>query len=107
MEISTDDLARILGRIEGKLDVQASATKRLEDSVASLDSKVTRRLDDHDQRLRELEIANPKKLAETVKSHEERIRKLETGEAKTGAVAGIASSVVVGAIIEFLRRMGH
>lgn len=100
MEISNNDLARILGRIEEKVDGHGKALTKLE-------TKVTERLDNHDERLRELEIANPKKLAETVKGHDERIRKLENGEAKNGAVAGIASSLVVGAIIEMLRRLGH
>lgn len=101
MQISNDELARILGRIEAKLDAHGAG-------LANLDEKVSRRLDEHDLRLREVEIANPKKLAETVKDHDQRIQALEKGAAKAGVLAGIGTSVVVGALIEFVRRqMGH
>lgn len=107
MQISNDDLARILGRMEGKLDAQATATKRVEDGLAALDVKVSRRLDDHDERIRELEVANPKKLAENVKNHEDRIRTLENGAAKAGVIAGVGSSLAIAAIVEvFKRKMG-
>jgi len=104
MQVNNDDIARILGRIEGKLDVQAESTKRLEGSLASLDVKVTQRLDYHEQRLRELEIANPKATAERVGEHEKRIQALENGAARSGAVAGIGASVAVAALIELLKR---
>lgn len=101
MQISNDELARILGRIEAKLDAHG-------DGLANLDAKMSRRLDEHDLRLREVEIANPKKLAEAVKDHDQRIQALEKGAAKAGVLAGIGTSVVVGALIEFVRRqMGH
>ncbi|MFZ6644436.1 hypothetical protein ACO0LO_01860 [Undibacterium sp. TJN25] len=104
MEVSNDDIARILGRIEAKLDEQAHTSKRLETGITSLDSKVSRRLDEHDLRLRELEVANPKKLAETVKAHEERIRELEKGSTRAGVLAGFGSSVALAAIIELMKR---
>lgn len=104
MQISNEDLARILGRIEGKLDEQANVSKRLEGSIASLDAKVSRRLDDHDQRLRELEVANPKEIAKQVAEHEGRLRALETGAAKSGAIAGVGASVAMAALIELVKR---
>jgi hypothetical protein len=104
MQISNDDLARILGRMEAKLDEQVHASKRMEGGLASLDSKVSRRLDEHDQRLRDLEIANPKKLGETVKGHDARIQALEKGAARAGVVAGIGSSVAIAALVEFMKR---
>lgn len=101
MQISNDDLARILGRIEAKLDAHGVG-------LTNLDEKVTRRLDEHEKRLREVEIANPKKLAEAVKDHDQRIQALEKGAAKSGVLAGVGTSVVVGALIELIRRqMGH
>jgi hypothetical protein len=104
MQISNDDLARILGRIEGKLDEQANASKRLEGGLANLEMKVGVRLDDHDARLRELEVANPKKLAETVAAHTARLQALEQGAAKAGVVAGVGSSVALAVLIELLKR---
>ncbi|WP_136414802.1 hypothetical protein [Herbaspirillum sp. ST 5-3] len=104
MQISNEDLARILGRIEGKLDEQTNVSKRLEGSIAGLDAKVSRRLDEHDLRLRELEVANPKALKDRVDNHEERIRSLENGAAKAGVIAGVGSSVAVAALIELVKR---
>jgi hypothetical protein len=104
MEVSNDDIARILGRLEAKLDGQVSATKRVEDSLAGLEAKVSRRLDDHDQRLRDIEQANPAKTAAAVKDLEARTRALEQGAARTGVFAGIGSSLIVAAIIEAFRR---
>lgn len=104
MQISNEDLARILGRMEGKLDEQVNVAKRLEGGLASLDSKVTRRLDDHDERLRKLEVANPEQIAKDVADHDKRIRALENGAAKAGVIAGVGSSVAVAAVVEFLKR---
>lgn len=107
MEISNDDLARILGRIEAKMDAQAHATLRLEGNLAALDAKVSERLDHHDVRLRELEKANPQALAEKVKGHEERIQALERGAAKAGVVAGVGSSLAMAALVELVKhKMG-
>jgi threonine synthase len=103
MEISNDDLARILGRMEAKLDQQASTSLRVENSLTNLDTKVTRQFAEHDQRLRELEVANPKRLAESVKGHEERIQALEKGAAKAGVVAGVGSSLAMAALIELVK----
>lgn len=108
MEISNDDLARILGRMEAKLDAQATTSARVEASLTSLDSKVTRQFAEHDLRLRELEVANPKRLAESVKGHEERIQALERGAAKSGVVAGIGSSLSIAVLIELIKfKMGR
>jgi hypothetical protein len=104
MEISNDDLARILGRMEGKLDAQVGSTKRVEEGLANLDVKMTRRLDEHDQRLRDLEVANPKAIAEAVQAHDKRIRALENGAAKAGVIAGVGSSVGIAVIVEVLKR---
>ena len=104
MEVSADDLARILGRMEAKLDAQANAIERVEDGLAGLDKKVSMRLDDHDRRLRELEVANPQELATKVKGHEERIQALERGAAKAGVIAGVGSSVAVAALVELFKR---
>lgn len=103
MQISNDDLGRILGRLEAKLDEQASAFKRVEDAVANVDCKVTQRLDEHDARLRRLEVANPKKLAQTVSEHTKRLEALEHGAVRSGVISGIASGVTVGALASLLR----
>jgi hypothetical protein len=103
MQISNDDLARILGRIESKLDAQAATTTRVEGGLATLDQKVSLRLDEHDQRLRELEIANPKQMTTTLHEHEERIQTLERNAAKAGAIAGVGSSLAVAALVELLK----
>lgn len=103
MQISNDDLARILGRIESKLDAQADATTRVEGGLASLETKVSVRLDDHDLRLRELEVANPKQLAAAIKGHEERIQSLERGAAKSGVIAGVGSSLAMAALLELIK----
>lgn len=103
MEISNDDLARMLGRMETKIDQQASTSLRVETNLASLDTKVMLKFAEHDQRLRELEVANPKRLAESVKGHEERIQALERGAAKAGVVAGVGSSLAMAALIELIK----
>lgn len=103
MQISNDDLARILGRMEAKLDQQTNTSLRVESNVASLDAKVTRQFAEHDLRLRELEIANPKRLAESVKGHEDRIQALEKGAARAGVIAGIGSSVAITALLELVK----
>lgn len=115
MEISNDDLARILGRMEAKLDAQVAMGIRTETALVNLDNKlstqigeldarVNRRLDTQEERLRKLEIANPEQIAEDVKDHEERLQALEKGAAKSGAVAGALSSLGVGVVAEILRR---
>ena len=103
MEISNDDLARILGRMEAKIDAQAGATMRVEEGLANLDAKVGLRLDQHDVRLRELEIVNPKKLAATVDAHGTRIDALEKGAARAGVIAGIGSGVAMAALVELVK----
>lgn len=102
--ISNDDLARILGRMEAKLDDQVSASKRLEEGLVTLDSKVGRRLDQHDLRLRELEVANPKKLAETVAGHALRLDALEKGAVRTGVIAGVGSGVAMAVLMELIKK---
>lgn len=102
--ISNDDLARILGRMEAKLDGQVSASQRVEDGLAKLDAKVARRLDEHELRLRDLEVANPKKLAETINGHTQRIEALEKGAARAGVVAGVGSGVAMAVLIELIKK---
>jgi hypothetical protein len=102
--ISNDDLARILGRMEAKLDAQGSATKRVEEGLSNLDAKVGLRLDQHDIRLRELEVANPKKLGETVANHALRIDALEKGAVRSGVIAGVGSGVVMAVLVELVKK---
>lgn len=104
MQISNDDLGRILGRIEAKLDEQASASKRVEEAVAGVDRKVAQRLDEHDLRLRKLEVANPEKIAQAVSDHAKRIEALEQGAARTAAIAGVGSAAVISVVIEFIKQ---
>lgn len=100
MEISNNDLARILGRMEEKLDAQTVG-------LAALDVKVSQRLDDHDRRLRELEVANPKAIGERVGEAERRIAALEADSARTGVIAGATSGLAVALVAEWLRhRLG-
>jgi uncharacterized membrane protein YccC len=103
MQISNDDLGRMLGRMEAKLDEQVSASKRVEEAVASVDRKVTQRLDEHDARLRRLEVANPEQLAKTLSDHTKRIESLEQGAARAGVVAGIASGLTVSVLAALAR----
>jgi transposase len=104
MQISNDDLARILGRLEAKMDEQARTSKRVEEAVASVDRKVAQRLDEHDARLRRLEVANPEKLAQAMAEHEKRIEALEQGAARNGVIAGIGSAVAMSALIELFKK---
>ncbi len=104
MQISNDDLARILGRMEAKLDAQTQSSIRQEGALASLDSKLTHRLDGHENRIRAIEITNPSQIADSVDAHEKRIRSLENGAAKAGVIAGIGSSVGIAVILEIAKR---
>lgn len=104
MEISNNDIARILGNIEANLATQMESSKRQEATLTSLDSKITQRLDGHEERLRTLEVANPAQIAKSVKDHEARLQSLERGAAKAGVIAGIGSSVGVAVIIEIAKR---
>lgn len=104
MQVSNDDLARILGRIEGKIDGLESASTRQESALRSLDDKLTERLDKQELRLRQIEITNPKQIGETVKKHEERISALENRAARAGVVAGIGSSIGIAVLVEFAKR---
>lgn len=103
MEIGNDDLARTLGRMESKLDEQVNTSKRVEGALVNLDLKITQRLNEHDERLRQLEVANPTKLAETVREHADRIQALEKGAVKTGLITGIGASVVIAAAVEMMK----
>jgi hypothetical protein len=103
LQVSNDDLGRILGRMEALLSEQVSATKRVEEAVANVDRKMTQRLDEHDVRLRRLEVANPEKIAEAVAAHGKRIEALEQTAARSGVIAGIASGVTVSALAAALR----
>ncbi len=103
VRVSNDDLARILGRIESKLEGISAAQVRTEGAVAALDIKLTSRLDSHDQRLRTLEVANPASLAEKVSKHEERIRSLEQSGVRTGMIAGAGVSLGVSLLVTALK----
>ncbi|WP_295756054.1 hypothetical protein [Undibacterium sp.] len=104
MEISNNDLARILGNIEAKVDVQMQALNRHENSLLRVEKALTERADGLDKRLREVELANPAELAKSIKSHSERLNILEQGSAKSGVIAGIGSSLGVAVIIEIIKR---
>jgi hypothetical protein len=104
MEISNNDIARILGNIESKLDAQMRSSDRHEQSLLRLEKTLTDRADDHDERLRALEVANPAQIAESVADHEKRLKSLEHGAARAGVVAGIGSSIGVAVIVEIAKR---
>ena len=104
MEISNNDIARILGNIEANLASQMESSKRQEATLTSLDHKISQRLDGHDERLRVLEQANPVELAKLIKAHGERISSLEHGAAKAGVIAGAGSALGVAVIIEIVKR---
>lgn len=82
MEISNNDLARILGNIEANVAAQMNSSVRQEAAIARLDEKMSKRLDDHEKRLRDL----------------------EKGAAKSGAIAGVGASLGVAVIIEIIKR---
>lgn len=103
MEISNDDIARILGRMEAKLDAQAQSSVRMEGALSTLDQKLTHRLDGHESRLRELEVINPKLIAETVADHDLRIQALERNAVKAGVIAGVASAAGIAVIVEYVK----
>jgi len=96
MEISNNDLARILGRMEEKLDAQTVG-------LTALDAKVSMRLDEHDRRLRELEVANPKAIGEKVEAAEKRLAALEADSARAGLIAGAGSGLAMALVGEWLR----
>lgn len=104
MEISNNDIARILGNIEAKMDAQMQSSQRHEQSLLRLEKTLTDRADDHDERLRTLEVANPAQIAKSVKDHEARLQSLERGAAKAGVIAGIGSSVGIAVIVEIAKR---
>lgn len=104
MQISNDDLARILGRMEAKLEAQLSTSKRVEEGLANLDQKMDRRFNEHEVRLRDLEVTNPKKLIESVGAHDLRIQALEKGAARAGVIAGIGSGVAMAVLVELAKK---
>ncbi|NDP58018.1 MAG: hypothetical protein GZ090_01485 [Oxalobacteraceae bacterium] len=104
MEISNNDIARILGNIESKVDAQMKSSERHEKSLLRLEIKLTERVDGHEQRLRVLEVANPQQIAEDLAAHEKRIRSLEHGAAKAGVISGVGSAVGMAVIIEIAKR---
>jgi peptidoglycan hydrolase-like amidase len=92
-ETTNNELARILGRIEGKLEEQTNATRRVEVAVTALETKLSQRLDDHEHRLRQLEVTNPTELAKAIRGHETRLQELEKNAVRTGIIAGVGSGV--------------
>lgn len=104
MEISNNDIARILGNIESKVDSQMKSSERLEQNLLRLESKINERVDGHEDRIRSLEVANPQQLAEDIAAHEKRIRSLEHGAARAGVISGVGSAVGMAVIIEIAKR---
>lgn len=104
MDISNNDLARILGNIEANVATQMQSSLRQEAAITALDQKMTHRLDGMDSRVREIEKINPAKIAETVKDHNSRINALEQGSAKNAVLAGMGASLAVAAVVEFIKR---
>ncbi len=104
MEVSNNELARILGRMEEKMDAHGKSMDRQEAQLAAVDKKLTNRLDQHDERLRMLENMNPEQQALLLQEHEIRIRKLETDGARAGAISGAASGIGIAVIIEMIRQ---
>ncbi|MDO8180169.1 MAG: hypothetical protein Q7T62_18125 [Undibacterium sp.] len=104
MDISNNDLARILGNIEANVATQMQSSLRQEAAITALDQKMTHRLDGMDGRLREIEKINPAKIAEAVKDHTTRINALEQGSARNAALAGMGASLAVAAVVEFIKR---
>ena len=104
MDISNNDLARILGNIEANVATQMQSSLRQEAALASLDIKISKRLDSHDERLRAIELVNPAQIAETIEAHSKRLSALEQGAAKAGLIAGIGSSLSVAVIVEIIKR---
>lgn len=104
MEISNNDIARILGNIEAKMDAQMKSSERHEQSLLRVEKKLTERADGHEMRLRMLEASNQPRIAESVQDHEDRLQLLERDAARTGIIAGIGSSVGVAVIVEIVRR---
>jgi len=104
MEISNEQLALILGRMEGKLDAQVESSLRQEGALANLDKKLSDRADAHEGRIRALEISNPQQIGETMDDHEKRIRALEHGSAKAGMIGGLGAGIGTAVIIEWLKR---
>lgn len=103
MQVPEDNLARILGNIESNLSNLVESSKKHEASLLRMENTFTKRIDDHDQRLRELEISNPSAMAEALKNHHERISSLEKSSARAGALAGLGSSVLVAGLIEYVK----
>lgn len=104
MEISNNDIARILGNIEAKVDSQMRSSERHEQSLLRVERKLTDRVDGHELRLRTLEVANPAQIAEDIKGHEARLKMLENGAAKSGAIAGVGASIGIAVIVEIVKR---
>jgi len=104
MEISNNDIARILGNIEAKMDAQMKSSERHEQSLLRVEKKLTERADGHETRLRMLEASNQPRIAESVQDHEDRLQLLERDAVRTGIIAGIGSSVGVAVIVEIVRR---
>lgn len=104
MDISENNLARILGNIESKMDHLMASSQKHEESLVRMETTLTKRMDDHDERLRELEVANPIKLGETLKGHDKRLSDLEKTSARAGALAGLGASVLIAGLVEYVKR---
>jgi Pyruvate/2-oxoacid:ferredoxin oxidoreductase gamma subunit len=95
---------RILGNIEANLSAIKKASDEHREGLQRLEDKVSARLDSHDERIRAIEVANPVKLGETLKKHDERLTQLEKNSARAGALAGLGGSVLIAAIVEYVKR---
>lgn len=103
MQVPEDNLARILGNIESNLNHLLESSKKHEASLLRMENTLTKRIDNHDERLRDIEVTNPAAMVETIKSHHERITELEKKSARAGALAGLGSSVLVAGLIEYIK----
>jgi hypothetical protein len=95
---------RILGNIEANLKAIKEASDEHRAGLQRLEDKVSERLDSHDERIRAIEVANPVAHAETLKKHDERISELERNSVKAAAWTGLGTSVLIAAIVEYVKR---
>jgi len=103
MQVPEDNIARILGNIESNLTHLLESSKKHEASLLRLENTLTKRIDNHDERLRDIEVINPANMAKTIENHDERISELEKKSARAGALAGLGSSVLVAGLIEYVK----
>lgn len=101
---SNHDIAVTLGRMDAKLDAQTQSSARQEGQLKELDHKLTTRLNNHDERLRDLEIANPTAIGTTVKSHEQRLQELEKKGVKYAVATSAVGSIGMALLLEWAKQ---